>query len=98
MKKPGMVVQELTALRILKIVGLEEYGISMPSWQEGTSTPLQEIESFGSQVRARRRRGRAARQKQENDAVVAHLESGEDYGVSSYPEPVSMPYKPITGN
>lgn len=91
-------MQELTALRILKIVGLEEYGVSMPNWQEGISTPLREMESFGSQVRARRRRGRSAQLQQENDAVVAHLESGEDYGVSSYPEPVSTPYKPIAGN
>lgn len=56
------------------------------------------MESFGRQVRARRRRGRATHHQQESDIVVAHLESGQDYGVSSYPEPTSMPYKPITGN
>lgn len=91
-------LQELTALRILKVVGFEDYGVSEPDWIEGLSTPLHEMESFGKQVRARRRRQRAEQRQQNQEAVVAHLESGQDYGMSSYPEPSSMPYKPIPEN
>lgn len=90
-----LVLQELTGLRILKIIGIEQYGIDVPDWQEHVSTDLREMKSFGIQVRAQRKRARAAQRRQDTDAVVAHLESGQDYGMSSYPEPLSMPYKPI---
>ena len=78
-------VQELTAVRILRILGVEKYGVSIPSWQEHVSTPLRELASFGHQVRNRRKRLRAHQVKQEREHVQQHLESGspEQFGVQS---------------
>eukprot|EP00892_Ulva_mutabilis_P006696 jgi/Ulvmu1/4399/UM002_0124.1 len=89
---------ELTALRILQIAGVKHYGIDVPDWQEQRSTDLRDMDSFAHQVRTRRRRMRAAQRRQDTDAVIAHLESGQDYGVVSYTEPIATPYKPISSS
>lgn len=78
-------VQELTAVRILSILGVDKYGIEVPVWQEHASTPLRELPTFGNQVRNRRKRLRSQQVKQERELVQQHLESGsaEQFGVQS---------------
>ena len=78
-------MQELTAVRILGILGVEKYGIDVPTWQNHVSTPLRELPSFGNQVRNRRKRLRAQHVKQERELVQQHLESRspEQIGVQS---------------
>lgn len=77
-------VQELTAVRILGILGVEKYGITVPQWQEHVSTPLRELPTFGNQVRNRRKRLRAQQVKQERAKVEEHLDNrSTQFGVQS---------------
>lgn len=77
-------MQELTAVRILGILGTDKY-INVPVWDENTSTPLRELPTFGNQVRNRRKRVRAQQVKQARELVQQHLESGspDQFGVQS---------------
>jgi hypothetical protein len=87
-------VQELTAVRILSISGVEQYGIEVPQWRPDSSTLLRELPSFGKQVRERRKRLRSAHAKEEREMVLTHLVSQPKLGFGDvtseplHPEPV----------